>query len=61
MLVEFGYEPRTDSSGLVLANCPFHGLADEYTDLVCGMNLELLSGLLDGRTVLRCGIEKEER
>ena len=34
--------------GLVLANCPFHGLVEEYTDLVCGMNLELLSGLLDG-------------
>jgi predicted ArsR family transcriptional regulator len=31
-----------------LVNCPFHGLVEEYTDLVCGMNLELLSGLLDG-------------
>ena len=48
MLVANGYEPRIDGPGLVLANCPFHALADEYTDLVCGMNLDLLSGLLDG-------------
>ena len=48
VLVECGYEPRTDGTGLVLANCPFHGLVEEYTDLVCGMNLDLLSGLLDG-------------
>ena len=48
VLVESGYEPRPDGAGLVLANCPFHGLVEEYTDLVCGMNLELLSGLLDG-------------
>ena len=48
VLVDCGYEPRTDGTGLVLANCPFHGLAEEYTDLVCGMNLDLLSGLLDG-------------
>ncbi len=47
-LVDCGYEPRIDGTGLALANCPFHALAEEYTDLVCGMNLDLLSGLLDG-------------
>jgi predicted ArsR family transcriptional regulator len=30
-----------------LLNCPFHALAQEYTDLVCGMNLELMRGLVD--------------
>jgi predicted ArsR family transcriptional regulator len=29
-------------------NCPFHALAQEHTDLVCGMNLRLLDGVLDG-------------
>ena len=48
VLVDNGYEPRTDGTALVLANCPFHALAEEYTDLVCGMNLDLLSGLVDG-------------
>ncbi|HWH01242.1 MAG TPA: transcriptional regulator [Pilimelia sp.] len=42
-----GYEPRADAAGIVLANCPFHSLAQAYTDLVCGMNLHLIGGLLD--------------
>ncbi len=32
----------------MLANCPFHRLAEEHRDLVCGMNLDLLDGLLAG-------------
>lgn len=48
VLVDNGYEPRRDGDGVVtLANCPFHSLAREYTDLVCGMNLELMTGFLD--------------
>jgi len=43
-----GFEPRSDAGGLILANCPFHALAQDYTDLVCGMNLDLMDGLLDG-------------
>jgi len=43
-----GYEPRTDTQGVTLANCPFHSLAQDYTDLVCSMNLDLIRGLLDG-------------
>lgn len=31
---------------MTLINCPFHSLANEYTDLVCGMNLDLIGGLL---------------
>src|SRR5690606_23113342 len=43
---EYGYESRDDGNAITLANCPFHALAHDYTALVCGMNLDLLSGLL---------------
>jgi len=48
VLKTHGFEPRLDGDRVTLANCPFHTLAQEYTDLVCGMNLFLLDGLLDG-------------
>lgn len=48
VLETHGFEPRTDGEDVTLANCPFHALAQEYTDLMCGMNLSLLDGLLDG-------------
>jgi len=48
MLAEHGYEPRADAGGLILANCPFHALAQDDTELVCGMNLDLVNGLLAG-------------
>ena len=47
VLRECGYEPRSDASGMTLVNCPFHALAQDYTELVCGMNLELMNGLVD--------------
>jgi predicted ArsR family transcriptional regulator len=47
-LAAHGYEPRRDADGLTLANCPFKALAQDYTELVCGMNLELVGGLLAG-------------
>ncbi|HEV7864892.1 MAG TPA: helix-turn-helix domain-containing protein [Acidimicrobiia bacterium] len=47
ILEEHGYEPRAESGGLTLANCPFHALAQDYPELVCGMNLDLLNGMLD--------------
>lgn len=43
-----GYEPRTQHDAIILVNCPFQALAQEHTELVCGMNLHLLRGLLDG-------------
>lgn len=45
-----GFEPRTEDDTVALANCPFHTLARTHTDLVCGMNLRLLDGVLDGVT-----------
>lgn len=48
VLEEQGFEPRTEGDVVTLANCPFHTLARAHTDLVCGMNLRLLGGVLDG-------------
>jgi predicted ArsR family transcriptional regulator len=43
-----GYEPRRDGDAITLANCPFHALAREATELVCGMNRAYLEGMLGG-------------
>jgi len=48
MLARYGYEPRRSGAEITLFNCPFHRLAEEHRDLVCGMNLELLGGVIDG-------------
>jgi len=48
-LAGHGFEPCRDEDGTIrLRNCPFHQLAALHPDLVCGMNLELIDGLLDG-------------
>lgn len=47
VLTDHGYEPRPDSGGITLANCPFHALARDYTDLICGMNLQVMTGMLE--------------
>jgi predicted ArsR family transcriptional regulator len=47
MLAGQGYEPRIQDGVLVLANCPFHALARDHTELVCGMNLHLITAMLD--------------
>ncbi len=48
VLEAYGFEPRVEGDGVTLANCPFRALAQAHTELVCGMNLALLDGLLDG-------------
>lgn len=50
-LSPYGYEPRVEEGELRLANCPFHSLASEHTELVCGMNLGLIDGVLDELTL----------
>jgi predicted ArsR family transcriptional regulator len=43
VLEAHGYEPRAGDDGtIVLRNCPFHRLAEQHRDLICGMNLCLL-------------------
>jgi predicted ArsR family transcriptional regulator len=49
VLARHGYEPELGAGGEVsLLNCPFHRLAEQHRTLVCGMNLDFLSGLLEG-------------
>jgi predicted ArsR family transcriptional regulator len=47
VLTDYGYEPRSNSGGITLINCPFRALAQDYTDLVCGINLDVMTGLVD--------------
>ncbi len=49
VLEQVGYEPYSDDSGAIrLRNCPFHPLAARQRELVCGMNRELIDGMLRG-------------
>ena len=49
VLEEHGFEPRADGGGgMVLGNCPFHRLAQQHTETVCHVNLELLRGAAEG-------------
>lgn len=49
VLASHGYEPQLKrGKEIALANCPFHRLAEEHRDLVCGMNLDFLEGLVEG-------------
>jgi predicted ArsR family transcriptional regulator len=56
-LREHGFEPRREDGGIVLANCPFHALAQDFTELVCGMNLALCQGLSAAVGLDRAGLE----
>ena len=49
LLARHGYEPSPTADGaeLELANCPFDRLARNHTDLVCGINLALVTGAVD--------------
>ncbi|MEJ7795919.1 MAG: hypothetical protein WKF50_10225 [Nocardioides sp.] len=48
VLESHGFEPRAEDGVVTLGNCPFRNLARQHTELVCGMNLHLLEGLLEG-------------
>ena len=41
------FEPVLDGDEVVLLNCPFHALANQYRDVVCNMNLALMTGLTE--------------
>lgn len=45
VLAAHGYEPRVEPARVVLANCPFHALAERHTQLVCRMNLGLINAV----------------
>lgn len=48
VLNRYGYQPEPHADELCLANCPFDRLAAQHTELVCGMNVALIDGVLDG-------------
>jgi predicted ArsR family transcriptional regulator len=48
VLVRQGYEPYQDGTAVRLGNCPFRDVATQFPAVVCGMNLALLEGLVDG-------------
>ena len=45
-LAAHGYEPVEADGAIRLRNCPFHALVAEHRELVCGMNLALIEGVV---------------
>ncbi len=43
-----GYQPRQADGDIELRNCPFHAVAQQHQDLVCGLNLHLVKGVIAG-------------
>jgi predicted ArsR family transcriptional regulator len=63
VLVRQGFEPRVDDDGsVVLKNCPFHQLAQQHREVVCGMNLCLLDAAIEsiGETGLTARLDPED-
>lgn len=46
-LARQGFEPYRDGDVVRLRNCPFHRLAREHTELICGMNLAMLGAVTE--------------
>jgi predicted ArsR family transcriptional regulator len=49
LLGEHGFEPYEDNGAVRLRNCPFDRLASQHRALVCGANLALIEGLIEGQ------------
>ncbi|MFV9633076.1 helix-turn-helix transcriptional regulator [Mycobacterium neumannii] len=48
-LRDCGYLPQSDADGCItLRNCPFHSVAKDHLEVVCGLNLQLVEGVIDG-------------
>jgi len=48
VLQDYGFDPFHDEEGNIrLRNCPFHHLSRQYTQLVCGMNLDIMEAMVD--------------
>jgi predicted ArsR family transcriptional regulator len=49
LLAAQGFEPAMMDDGTIrLRNCPFHALAECHRGLICGMNLSLMQGVIEG-------------
>ena len=48
-LEQAGYVPdRSTDDEIKFRNCPFHALVEEDRETTCGMNLELVTGMIEG-------------
>ena len=47
-LTEEGYEATVEDGTVRLHNCPFHAVAEQERELMCGMNVELVQGMIEG-------------
>jgi predicted ArsR family transcriptional regulator len=61
-LQALGFEPREAAQAITLGNCPFAMLARAHPGVVCGMNLALITGLIEGAGVTgaRARLEPED-
>lgn len=61
-LTELGFEPRPDGDRVLLANCPFHALAQSDPGLVCGLNEAFVAGVIQGtgETTKRAVLDPED-
>src|SRR5262245_46296409 len=58
-LKQLGYEPQVQESGeWTLRNCIFAELSMSHRELVCGMNVAFVAGLLGGARLLSLHVEK---
>jgi len=48
VLASRGFAPYATDEGIRLRNCPFDALAKDHTALVCGVNRDYVSGVVDG-------------
>jgi predicted ArsR family transcriptional regulator len=48
VLASEGFEPQRLADEVCLRNCPFDSLARQHTELVCGVNLDFVAGVLEG-------------
>ena len=47
VLAAHGYEPLLERGVVTLVNCPFRILAEDNRELICGMNYEVIAGLIE--------------
>jgi predicted ArsR family transcriptional regulator len=48
VLQNYGFQPFNDEEGnMRLRNCPFHALSQQFTGLVCGMNVDIMQAMVE--------------
>ena len=60
LLRQSGFEPEREKAGrIVFKNCPFDALAQASREVVCGMNLALVQGMIEGLGVEDATVDLE--